>query len=293
MGRLKLGGGIGKEYIGSMFSDNLDYEDEVFLCRIACQCNRAPLIAKDGSERKQNCMSNRLDSLGNNSIYKAEVNYDMTQVPPEAILESTPAFGMEPQKHPYLPGWIGKHWKDPAKHRPPWKRNQGYIRRPDIIIVLNPRKSPVQSNMKKVVEVKFPGDSFGPKQLASYVEIAGSEDKVAVLRIEKCRCSDEKRERDMVTEPKAIPAEEKSPISSQVQDEVQAEADDSYAYYDGDNVMHIVASPIDDNESSSSYNLGKFFHLSPAEQQVLAESSGVALAALATVAAYAWLALLD
>lgn len=55
--------------------------------------------------------------------------------------------------------------------------------------------------------------------------------------------------------------------------------------------MHVVASPVG-NEESSSYNLGKFFHLSPAEQQVLAESSGMALAALATVAAYAWLDLL-
>ena len=36
MGRLRLGGGENKEYIGNRFSGNLDYEDKMFLCSAAC-----------------------------------------------------------------------------------------------------------------------------------------------------------------------------------------------------------------------------------------------------------------
>lgn len=295
MGRLKLGGGENKEYVGNRFSKNLDYEDKVFLCGAACQCEKTPLIAKDGSKRKQDCMSMRINALAKaspqTSFYKAEVNYDMTQAPPEPVLESCPSPGMEPQSHPYLPGWIRKYWDDPAKGRPPWKSGCGYVKRPDVIIVHDPLKSPVQSNIKTVVEVKFPNDPFGKDQIEDYIDIAGSEDKVAVLLTEDCACSDEEREREMVSEPVAVPTEEKSANLSPARAEVQQEAEDSYAYYDGNNVMHVVASPVD-NEESSSYNLGKFFHLSPAEQQILAESSGVALAALTAIVAYSWLALL-
>ncbi|BBG30248.1 VRR-NUC domain-containing protein [Zymobacter palmae] len=296
MGRLRLGGGENKEYIGNRFSGNLDYEDKIFLCSAACQCEKTPLIAKDGSERKQDCMSMRINALAKaspkSSFYKAEVNYDMTQAPPEPVLESCPAPGIEPQRHPYLPGWITKYWNDTAKGRPSWQSGCGYIKRPDVIIVHDPLKSPVQSNIKTVVEVKFPNDTFGKDQIEDYIEIAGSEDKVAVLLTEDCGCSDKEREREPVSEPAVAPAEEISAHSSQARAEVQQEADNSYAYYDGDNVMHVVASPLDDNENSSSYNLGKFFYLSAAEQRVLAESSGMALAALATIVAYSWLALL-
>ncbi|WP_233464241.1 VRR-NUC domain-containing protein [Burkholderia arboris] len=71
------------------------------------------------------------------------------------------------------------------------KYEKGDIRRPDVVIVNDPSIPPVQSNIKTVVEMKFPGDSYGPDQEDDYIEIAGSPSKFVHLGAADCGCGDD------------------------------------------------------------------------------------------------------
>ncbi|MFA8340651.1 VRR-NUC domain-containing protein [Burkholderia cenocepacia] len=71
------------------------------------------------------------------------------------------------------------------------KYDKGDVRRPDVVIVNDPAQPPVQSNIKTVVEMKFPGDTYGPDQEDDYIEIAGGPSKFVHLGAADCGCGDD------------------------------------------------------------------------------------------------------
>lgn len=205
-GGMSSGGGTTTP-VSSAFSQ-LTPSDQSVLCSAICKCQATPGIGKDGRKLNQVCVSGRLKELDKllrgRSAYKPEVNYDMTQEPPEPIMDSED----DTQPHSWLRGWIDKYWGDPEKDRPPWKANRGYVRRPDVVIVNDPTSSPTQDNIRMVVEIKFPNDDPGPGQMKAYERIAGSGDKVVLLESSECDCDQvEERERQAEELDKyAIPA---------------------------------------------------------------------------------------
>jgi len=167
--------------------------DQSVLCSAICKCQAAPGIGKDGRSLNQVCCSGRLklldETLYGTSPYKPEVNYDMSQAPPEPIMDAT-----DPSRaHNWLPGWIRKYWDDPEKERPPFKPNRGMIRRPDVVIVNDPKAPPTQDNIRMVVEIKFPNDTPGEGQMAAYTRIAGNPEKVVLLESSECDCGEVER----------------------------------------------------------------------------------------------------
>ncbi|CDG81629.1 VRR-NUC domain protein [Janthinobacterium agaricidamnosum NBRC 102515 = DSM 9628] len=170
---------------------NLDRIDQKVLCSAICKCKDTPGIGKDGRSLKQSCVSTRLkgldQALKHHSIYKPEINYDMTQQPPAPIMDST----LETKGHDWLPGWIQKWWDIPDRQsgpRPPFKAREGMVRRPDVVIVNDPAKPPTQDNIKQVVEIKFPPDTATGDQLTDYARIAGGDSKLVVVGPSDCDC---------------------------------------------------------------------------------------------------------
>jgi hypothetical protein len=166
--------------------------DKKVLCSAMCQCDKMPDVARDGKQRKQGCVSGRLQALdqlldqllGHRSPYKQEINYDMSQSPPAPTMDS----GIATMGHRYLPGWIGKYWGTEPEHASSFKAGRGLIRRPDVVIVNDPARPPTQDNIKQIVEMKFPPDTISREQQAAYETIAGSEKKFITLRPDKCDC---------------------------------------------------------------------------------------------------------
>lgn len=230
MAELTPQGSEARVYIG--VPNKLRYTDQTALCSLACMCQHAPNISRSGQNLKQNCMARNLDTVNrmrpSQAIYKPEVSYDMTQNPPAPILESNPPAGQEPQKHGSWLGWLSKYWDDPEMGRPPYKRGTQQIRRPDIIIVNDPLKSPVQSNIYQVVEVKFPGDALREDQEDDYKEIAGSSDRFVLLTVQSdCGCDD--RQNDYEQERAVVRQQAEKPVSITNNAEVQELSLGSYS----------------------------------------------------------------
>jgi hypothetical protein len=105
----------------------------------------------------QNCISAILKAydaaLGDKSTIKPETPFDTSTIPPS------------PTKYP------GK-------------------RRPDVVIVSNPKLPPIQSNIKAIVEIKLPGDRWRKGQKQDYEAIAGAKNKVVEMTDGDCTCVD-------------------------------------------------------------------------------------------------------
>lgn len=125
--------------------------------------------------------------------YKSEVSFDMQARPPVPFLSTTDVGDGANRRHslnPFPPGY-----------------KVGLLRRPDVIIVTNPAirwaglagvdhdGKPHASNLTRVVEVKFPNDSFSKQQERAYDLIAGSRDRFSVLDVNDCE-EDGEREKD-------------------------------------------------------------------------------------------------
>ena len=182
-----------------------NYDDKKVLCSAICHCKNIPEAGVDGRSLRQVCVSKRLKELdsimGHRSPYKPEVNYDMTKQPPAPIMSSD----VETKVHNWLPGWIKKWWDvpdDDGNQRPKFKAGQEMIRRPDVVIVKDPNKPPVQENIKQVVEIKFPPDVMSDPQKEAYIQIAGSDDKLVEMGPADCDCN------KPAPEPTTIPVEE-------------------------------------------------------------------------------------
>jgi hypothetical protein len=160
-------------------------------------------------------VSKKLDqrdfSAGFQSAYKAEVNYDMTKEPPVPIMD----YDIKTKVHEWTPGWIKKRWNEDPEH-PLWLPGEGYVRRPDVVIVKDRTKPPTHDNIKQVVEIKFDNDVWGREQAESYERIAGR-GKLVELTPAKCSCDDPDRK------PKK-PAVEEGPRALEWMDIVEAVA---------------------------------------------------------------------
>lgn len=171
----------------------VDGNDKDVLCMAVCECKADPDIGKKGQSLRQVCVSRMLNKReylqSYQSEHKAEVNYDMTKDPPAPIMD----FDTKTMAHRWAPGWIKKHWNEDPAH-PMWLPDEGYVRRPDVVIVIDPSKPPTQDNIKQVVEIKFDGDPWGKLQARDYERISG-EDKLALLTPAMCSCDDPARKK--------------------------------------------------------------------------------------------------
>ncbi|EPM46405.1 VRR-NUC domain-containing protein [Pseudomonas syringae] len=188
----------------------LDFADKKVLCSAICKCKNTPGIGKDGRSLKQSCVSGQLKALDgilqHRSLYKPEVNYDMTRQPPAPIMDRS----VETKGHDWLPGWIKKWWDAPdgeGSRRPPFIAGEGMVRRPDVVIVNDPTKPPTQDNIKQVVEIKFPPDKRDRRQDAAYTQIAGDKNKLVVIGPEDCDCNQPE------PDPTKIPVEQLAPAA--------------------------------------------------------------------------------
>ncbi|QXH49824.1 VRR-NUC domain-containing protein [Pseudomonas fakonensis] len=183
----------GKTNPVGILEPNLDPQDKMVLCSAVCYCSSTPNISQDGKSLKQACVAQRLgeldEKLYGRSLYKPEVSYDMTKNPPQPILDSETGSSA----HGWIPGWIKKYWDEDPEH-PPFKPGKGMIRRPDVVIVKDPRKPPTQDNIKQVVEMKFPPDPPNRGQADAYAKIAGNKNKVVVMKSTDCDCSQENQQ---------------------------------------------------------------------------------------------------
>jgi type VI secretion system secreted protein VgrG len=153
------------------------------ICDAMCSCKNARDL-QDGSRgatgpNRQQCVAKRLwaydRGLSNQSTVKAEVPYDMSQAPPAPIMSRN----------------------DPT--RPTHSRPAG-SKIPDVVLVTDPTKPPTQDNIKKVIEMKFPGDTTSPDQMRDYGLIAGGA-PLEVWTTDRCGCVGD----DTEPKPKPVP----------------------------------------------------------------------------------------
>ncbi|MCA8372534.1 VRR-NUC domain-containing protein [Burkholderia multivorans] len=168
----------------------LSPKDRKVLCHTFCECRRIGVATKAGTIQRQRCVEMRLGlpnevskmQTGVPTEYRPEQPYDMTTDPPEPIMDYDDP--LEPNTG--IRQWIRDKWPSKGK-----KYEKGDVRRPDVVIVNDPTQPPVQSNIKTVVEMKFPGDTYGPDQEDDYIEIAGSPSKFVHLGAADCGCGDD------------------------------------------------------------------------------------------------------
>jgi type VI secretion system secreted protein VgrG len=160
------------------------------ICDAMCSCKHARDLP-DGSRgatgpNRQQCVAKILwnydRGLSNQSKIKAEVPYDMTQAPPAPIMSRN----------------------DPT--RPTHSRPAG-SKIPDVVLVNDPTKPPTQDNIRKIIEMKFPGDATSEKQLLDYADIAGGA-PVEVWTLNRCGCGGEEPAPKTVPVPVPDPRQE-------------------------------------------------------------------------------------
>ncbi|WP_321885147.1 VRR-NUC domain-containing protein [Paraburkholderia bannensis] len=104
-------------------------------------------------------------------------------------------------RHSDIRQWIREIWKDK-----PTKYKSCEVRRPDVVIVSDPSQPPVQSNIKTVVEMKFPPDRINRTQELAYIDIAGGDvSKFVTLGPADCGCPDPKKESKTSSAKQAAP----------------------------------------------------------------------------------------
>lgn len=202
-GRKSVTGGMatGSGQTTKVYLDGLSPKDKTILCAVMCSCKDEPNIGVKGQRLQQVCVSGKLRNRdhrsGGSNVYKPEVNYDMTAQPvPKPIMDST----KDLQPHGWLPGWIEKYWPG---GRAGYEPGIGNIRRPDVVVVTDPSRSPTQDNLNAVVEMKFPGDTYSPLHQMQDRQIAGPNASQVLLTVDKCGCGKKKKE---TSQPEAAPA---------------------------------------------------------------------------------------
>jgi len=198
----------GSTAIVSINKPELDYSDKKVLCSAMCKCQSQPNIGADGRTLKQECVSRRLKALdtalGHTSPYKAEYTYDMTKRPPEPFLDKE----IPTKSRDLWPGWTQTLWPKDRTRPQPYRAGRGYTRRPDVVIVKDPSKPPTQDNIKQVVEMKFPDDTFRTGQFEDYSVIAGDEKKMVTVKLTDCNCNQAEPEKSK------IPVEQLGPAAA-------------------------------------------------------------------------------
>lgn len=161
---------------GSVARACSDEDAKTLICPAICKCKDQAGEGEDGRRLKQACVSKALKKQGGKAI--PEVNYRMRPKtrPPKPIMSKS---------NPLKPAsWLPAHLKD----IPGFKPGKGMVRRPDVVIVKDANRRPTQSNLAKVVEIKFPPDRLSRKAERDYRRIAGRDSKFLVLTPAKCNC---------------------------------------------------------------------------------------------------------
>ncbi len=76
---------------------------------------------------------------------------------------------------------------------------------PDVVLVIDPTRPPTQDNIKKVIEMKFPGDKGSDDQMLDYGVISGAA-PLEVWTLDRCGCGEEEPKPKPVLEPVPDPA---------------------------------------------------------------------------------------
>ncbi len=165
--------------------------DEIaIICSFVCVCDINPLESKSGSNLKQACVNKGIDWMhasGQGTNILPEVGYFMGTSPPSPL--------MKDGDHD-IPQPIRNHWHRFNKVKNLLKDDayrQYMLRIPDVIVTKDPTKPPTQDNIKKVVEIKFPNDDWGPEQEEDYELIAGDPDDLEKLTVDKCGCKSDSK----------------------------------------------------------------------------------------------------
>lgn len=142
------------------------------LCEIICDCYKNPPQSNRGNEYQQ-CVTKKIRNRDPQNM-QAEPFYDMNKSPPELITSSS---------NP------GRATRSPR--RASQIAGTGGSRSPDVAIVSDPKKIATFDNLKAVVEIKFPGDTYSDvqKQYDAVFEDEGVE-VIGPVTVEKCGCTD-------------------------------------------------------------------------------------------------------
>jgi hypothetical protein len=173
--------------------------DDKLFCAVMCCCQQSPGTGTSGQNLHQSCVDSVFSSadqaLGYKSRYKSEISYVMD--PPSTPGVPTPLMS-QTSGNPTKPT---DYWQGRAREQlgDGWVSGTGMVRRPDITVVKDPCAPPTQSNVERVVEMKFGADPNDPEQNKAYEAIAGSGDKYSVMRAgapagegeQQCDCDDE------------------------------------------------------------------------------------------------------
>lgn len=197
--------------------------DKKILCALLCCCKVNPIKGtikkKDGSEEEKNyyqiCVSNTVKNLerssGHNSRFKAELSYNMRANPPDPLMDKDLTGNLNtrsllfPAEYGRMKGRMNRDYPGAEPY------GEKDTRRPDVIIVRDPSKPPVQGNISRVVEMKF-GDPYGEEQEASYRRIGGK--RPLKLDPKICGCNDDDRTKGQVALVAAAKAVKDSDVST-------------------------------------------------------------------------------
>jgi hypothetical protein len=160
--------------------DDLDKLDRKILCAIFCCCLEEPNTTSKGHNRFQNCVADTL-KVGqagdvNAPAYRMnpEVSYSMKTNPPTPVGKYTDLLSSK------------------FSTKADFETGTG-LRRPDVVVRQGNGGPLMGSNIRKIYEMKFPGDQYGDRQLEDYQKIAGGEDKVETLDKKTC-CNGEDKD---------------------------------------------------------------------------------------------------
>lgn len=172
---------------------SLSEKDRAILCSVLCKCKAVGVATRNGRIQRQRCVQQRLDAAneisrietGAPTEYSPEQTYNMKTRAPEPVTD--PDDPLRP--HSDLRQWIKDFWPGGQSA---FKKRDGNLRRPDVVIVDDPTQPPVRSNIRQVVEFKFPPDDYSRNQERDYIRIAGSRSKFVPLGPAECGCGDDK-----------------------------------------------------------------------------------------------------
>jgi type VI secretion system secreted protein VgrG len=140
--------------------------ESVVICQAICTCK--DVRSANGRRAAQACATTQLRAydaaLGGQSTIKAEVPYDMSKSPPAPIMS---------KNHP-----------GPTTGHPKASRI------PDVVVLIDGTKPPMQGNIQKVIEIKFPPDTLSRAQADEYLEIAGPAPFEVWGPVNPCNCDE-------------------------------------------------------------------------------------------------------
>jgi len=182
--------------------------DNRVLCTVMCCCSANPATGAAGQAQRQQCVHETFAAadrqLGYRSRYKSEISYNMDVEPPAPFMHRE---GGRDTTQP------STYWQGRARSEiEDYRGGQGLVRRPDIVIVDDVNVPPYQSNIGRVVEMKFRGDAPDLEQDAAYRDIAGGALRYSRMMEgepgpDNCRCGEQQR----VDVPQTVPVPSPAP----------------------------------------------------------------------------------